>query len=90
MPVSPVLSWERLHTHRTDTTCLFGLLGISLLCQDLFKRALWGINSNQFGFVWRLLRQNCLWVLYRVTTPEPEPPGKHSGKGKLPFNRKKP
>ena len=29
-------------------------------------------------------------MLYRVRHPEPEPPGKHSGKEKLPFNRKKP
>ena len=29
-------------------------------------------------------------MLYRGRNPEPEPPGKHSGKEKLPFNRKKP
>lgn len=47
-------------------------------------------SSSLYLFLEHLLQWNCLWVLYSVRNPEPEPLSEHSVEEKLPFNRKKP
>ena len=52
------------------------------------------LNSVQFSFdfffLYRAFYSKIVSVLYKDRTPEPELPGKHSGKEKLSLNRKKP